>query len=147
VRDRVASYRLYNCACCSRQVQICQRCDRGNRYCAAGCADQRRRESLRRAGARYQRSRRGARFHAARQRRWRERAAQKVTHQGSAGTVGEVKLKVLEAASAEIADDARILLVPVLRPQARPHRPPALCSFCGTPLPEFARLGPLRSGP
>jgi len=83
IRVPEASHRLYNCARCAQQVQICRRCDRGNLYCAGGCARLRRRESLRRAGRHYQRSFRGARHHAARQRAWRARQADKVTHQGS----------------------------------------------------------------
>jgi len=69
------SHRLYNCARCAALVRICRRCDRGNRYCTAGCAGLRRGESLRRAGRRYQRSRPGACRHAARQARWRARQA------------------------------------------------------------------------
>ncbi len=76
------SYRLYNCARCAKQVRICRQCDRGNRYCAEGCAQQSRRESRRRAARRYQQSQRGACKHAARQRAWRSRHAQKVTHHG-----------------------------------------------------------------
>jgi hypothetical protein len=85
---REPAYRLYNCARCQLQVRICLRCDHGNVYCAGECASIRRRESLRHAQARYQRSRRGARRHAERQRQWRARQRQTpqiVTHQGSPG--------------------------------------------------------------
>jgi transposase len=75
--------RLFHCARCRAQVLICSRCDRGNLYCGRICAQQARRESLRAAGARYQRSRRGRLCHAERQRRYRRRP-HKVTHQGSA---------------------------------------------------------------
>jgi len=67
------SARLYSCARCRVQVRICRRCDRGNVYCGNGCARAQRREGVRRAGSRYQRTPRGARRHAARQRAWRER--------------------------------------------------------------------------
>ena len=77
------SYRLYNCARCAQQVRICRECDRGNQYCAGECAQIRRRESLHRAARRYQSSYRGACAHAARQRAWRERQTQQVTHHGS----------------------------------------------------------------
>jgi hypothetical protein len=77
------TYRLYSCARCAKQVRTCGDCDRGNRYCAEGCARERRRESLRRACCRYQQSYRGALKHAARQRAWRACCAQKVTHHGS----------------------------------------------------------------
>ena len=75
------TYRLYSCARCGAQVNLCLRCDRGNRYCVEGCARIRRRESLLRAGARYQRSYRGACRHAARQYAWRARCAQKVRNE------------------------------------------------------------------
>jgi len=76
IRD---GYRLFNCARCRRQVRICQRCDHGQIYCWGACGAIRRRETLRRAGARYQRTLRGACKHAARQHAYRERRAQKVT--------------------------------------------------------------------
>ena len=75
--------REFNCARCHRQVLICSRCDRGQIYCARSCSQAARRESLRAAGRRYQNSRRGRLLHAARQRCYRQRRAQKVTHQGS----------------------------------------------------------------
>ena len=71
MRASEQSYRLYSCGRCAQQVRICCECDRGNLYCAGECALIRRSESLRRAGARYQLSYRGACCHAARQRRWR----------------------------------------------------------------------------
>ncbi len=77
--------RLFSCARCRTQVLICRRCDRGHIYCGPKCSQQARRESLRAAGRRYQRSRRGHLSHAERQRRYRRRA-HKVTHQGSAPT-------------------------------------------------------------
>ena len=78
---REQSYRLYSCQRCGMQVRICRRCDHGNIYCPRACAQIRRRESVRRAGSRYQRTSRGACCHAARQRAWRSRRKQKVTHQ------------------------------------------------------------------
>ena len=58
------SYRLYSCRRCAQQVRVCRHCDRGNHYCAGECARVRRRESVRRAGVRYQLSYRGACCHA-----------------------------------------------------------------------------------
>lgn len=63
-----ATGRLYLCARCRAQVFICRRCDRGNRYCR-DCAADARRDSVREAGHRYQRTRRGRFAHAARARR------------------------------------------------------------------------------
>lgn len=75
--------RLFTCARCRRQVVICSRCDRGNRYCGKPCAQTARRQSQRAAARRYQASRRGRLAHAARQHRYRQRRRTKVTHQGS----------------------------------------------------------------
>src|SRR5690606_12778981 len=80
--------RLMLCARCSRQVWLCRDCDRGQRYCEGECRAASRRESVKRAGAAYQRGRRGRRLHAARAQRYRERkrataakfSDQKVTH-------------------------------------------------------------------
>ncbi len=74
--------RLYNCSRCHSQVTICRQCDRGNVYCGQ-CAPLARTETRRRAATRYQASFQGRLNHAARQRRYRERLKQKVTHQGS----------------------------------------------------------------
>ena len=84
VQKRGESYRLYSGRGCSVLVSICGRCDRGNIYCPGECAAISRRASNRRAGARYQRTRRGVRRHAARQWERREREIGKVTQQGCA---------------------------------------------------------------
>ena len=141
------SYRLFSCRSCAQQVRICRRCDRGNQYCAEGCAREHRCESLRRAGARYQLSYRGACRHAARQRRWRARRAHKVTHQGSPEA-----LDPLIVAASSIANDAgHAVTSPLLDSApwavARGVQSRARCSFCGRALPRFARWGFLRSAP
>jgi len=76
------SARLYNCARCHCQVVICSNCDRGNIYCAGGCAEAARRTSQRATGERYQQTYRGRLMHAARQSRYRAKV-EKVTHHGS----------------------------------------------------------------
>jgi hypothetical protein len=144
------SHRLYNCLSCGVQVLICRWCDRGNVYCEGACAQTRRRECLRSAGRRYQDSFRGAVYHAARQRRWRRRRAEKVTHQGSAAPQG-IATVTAPAADPE-KDDAPD---PVERCEAslvwtsRPISPAPVrrCRFCRRPLGNFTRLGPLRGGP
>ena len=163
------TYRLYNCARCAEQVRICRRCDRGNLYCAGVCAALRRRESLHRAGERYQRSYRGAHAHAARQRAWRERQTQEVTHHGSlcsgvwltvASTSTQTTIEqgshvdtgAIEARAQSSCELAITLERADLHPHARraPHHaavPRLRCSVCGRVLPPFARLGPLRGGP
>jgi len=84
--------RLFHCAGCHCQVVICRHCDRGNVYCANGCADHARSASLRRAAKRYRSTRRGQHSNADRQRRFRARQKQKVTHQGSPAVAGLVLL-------------------------------------------------------
>lgn len=62
--------RRYLCAVCRAAVLICSHCDRGQRYCAAGCAQRAQRAraaSLRAAGARYQASFPGRLAHAQRE--------------------------------------------------------------------------------
>jgi len=131
------SYRLYNCRRCAVQVRICARCDRGNIYCAGECSLICRREGLRRAGARYQRTLRGSRLHAARQRRWRDRAQQKVTHQGCqsatlACSVSEHPINAEESTDAQREDP-----VTASDPRLEPH---GRCAFCGAPLSAWTRL-------
>jgi hypothetical protein len=140
---RQPAYRLYNCERCQLQVRICLRCDHGNVYCAGECAKVRRRESLRRAQARYQRTRRGARHHAARQRRWRERQreeAQNVTHQGSPITVTQCIVAVSPVTQSESADASPEKPDPV--PKIRPSL--ERCAFCGVTLPAWTRQRPWR---
>ncbi len=140
---REPAYRLYNCARCQVQVRICQRCDYGNVYCAGECARIRRRESLRRAQVRYQRSRRGARRHADRQRRLRERQRQqqqKVTHQGSPVTVTQCIVAVSPVMQSQPADASTEEPEPI--PKIRP--PLDRCAFCGADLPAWTRQRPWR---
>jgi hypothetical protein len=153
------SYRLYSCGRCAQQVHICRNCDRGNQYCAGDCARLRRRESLQRAGQRYQQRYRGACQHAARQRVWRARHAQKVTHQGSLGSAvalivapTSIMTQGSHAESLSVASPphGRAQRASAARVQARGpvHRGArtARCCFCGCWLGCFARLGALRAG-
>ena len=134
-----ATYRLYNCQRCRMQVCICAQCDCGNLYCPGECAELSRRESVRRAGARYQRSFRGARKHAERQRRYRERRKSEVTHHAfSLATTGCSVLRHPMAASELIDADSKELLRPSIHPFDR------CCAFCGRLLPQFARVYPWR---
>ena len=100
--------RRFLCARCRAPALVCSHCDRGQIYCAAGCAAVVRQQSQRDAGRRYQRSLRGRFRHAARTRRWRERQAllaapvarseiarlQSVTHQGSPALSSDAVLTV-----------------------------------------------------
>jgi len=133
------TYRLYNCQRCRMQVCICAQCDCGNLYCPGECAELARRESVRRAGARYQRSFRGARKHAERQRRYRERRKLEVTHHAfPLATTGCSVSRHPMAASELIDVDSKELLRPTIHPL---HR---YCAFCGRLLPQFARVYPQR---
>jgi len=125
--------RLFTCAGCRAQVLICRRCDRGNIYCGPACSQQARRASLRAAGQRYQRSRRGRFTHAERQRRYRRRL-NKVTHQGSAPGVPHDSLR----------PESRTALQHSLR--CPPIRAPGpCCHFCRRPCSPFVRLDFLHS--
>jgi hypothetical protein len=121
------------------QVCICAACDHGNVYCAAECARLARRESLRRAGVRYQRTLGGARRHAERQRRYRARG-EEVTHQGFSSAAAPCSVSASPLIMGELID---------VQPQqpAHGHRSrssPNCCAFCGAVLPAFARLHPWR---
>lgn len=67
--------RTFSCELCELEVQICSRCDRGQRYCSATCAAEARRASIRRAGSKFQRTEPGRQGNARRQREhyWRMR--------------------------------------------------------------------------
>ena len=78
-----SSARLYSCCRCQAQVIICSRCDRGHRYCTGQCATDARSDSLKRASDKYRSTRAGRINNAARQKCYRERQQQIVTHQGS----------------------------------------------------------------
>ncbi len=162
------SYRLYSCARCAEQVRICSDCDRGNQYCANQCARIRRRESLHRAGERYQLSYRGASRHAVRQSAWRSRLAQKVTHQGSLASADTV---IVAAISTQTTTEGTHVDTASMQASVPPHsmahaalsaaptrahirwhaqrmaRSAQRCSFCWRALQPFARLGTLRGGP
>ena len=140
---REPAYRLYNCQRCAVQVRICQSCDHGNIYCAEGCAQICRRESQRQTQARYQKGRRGASRHAARQRRWRERRgapAQIVTHQGSSIALSACIVTVSPVTVSQPTDASAV--EPELPRKVRP--PLACCAFCGAPLPVWTRQRPWR---
>ena len=124
--------RLFLCARCRAQVFISRRCDRGQIYCANGCAQAARRASLREAARRYQHSRRGRLAHAQRARRYRARL-NKVTHQGSPATPPGALLPA-ESMRAALAHHHVTASV-----SATTH-----CHLCGNSCSPFVRLGPLR---
>ena len=126
-------YRLYSCHRCGVQVRICQRCDHGNIYCGRECSAIRRRESLRRAGARYQRTRRGAARHAARQRGYRVRRKQKVTHQGCEALARAGNVAAHPNMKSESPDAPEDIYMPTSGSAL------SRCAFCEEPLPQWTR--------
>jgi hypothetical protein len=137
-------YRLYSCRGCSVLVSICNACDYGNIYCPGECAVISRRDSNRRAGARYQRTRRGARAHAARQQAWRDRERQKVTQQGCAPTAPVFTMSITADMAAIENDNAPSTPEPLpvgpQKPDHNRHRQVGRCDFCPAILPAFTRL-------
>ena len=131
--------RLYNCARCHRQVIICRRCDRGNIYCAHGCAHSARRENLRRARQKYQCTRTGRLANARRQQRYRDRQRQKVTHQGS---VLSTDNDVLPRKQNRAPTDRSKAGVP---DKTHINNTIVRCDFCRRACGSFIRLGFLRS--
>jgi hypothetical protein len=125
-------------------VSICGRCDRGNIYCAGECAAVSRRASNRRAGARYQRTRRGARRHAVRQQAWRDRELEKVTQQGCAPTgpvfTMSITADVVAIESPDAAGNPEETNIAPPRRDDGGQRQVRRCDFCHVPLPAFTRL-------
>jgi hypothetical protein len=77
------SARIFNCARCHRQVIICSCCDRGNIYCGPVCSQTSRKEHMRAAGKRYQKTYDGRMNHAKRQRRYKKQKINSLTHHPS----------------------------------------------------------------
>ena len=108
------------------------------------CRDLARRECLRAAGRRYQRSRRGRHCHAERQRRYRRRrregaCREKVTHQGSAAPPSDAPLARQRVLKREAS--------PSMSPKPATERARAAsgtsrthCHFCARPLSDSVRV-------
>lgn len=151
------SCRLFQCGRCSKQVLLCRACDRGNRYCGPVCSRQARADSLRRAGARYQRSEAGKINHAARQQAYLARRDAKMTHQGSRATEETSSSPATDAVPAEVKEQdhepiqANHHLEDPDRSKPTPHTgtrsphpkapssSPRRCSGCGASLPSLVR--------
>ena len=72
-----AGYRIFCCEGCGALLCVCHGCDRGQRYCPSNdCGKRARQQALRRYRARYQKTLRGGRLHAARQAAYRQRKAE-----------------------------------------------------------------------
>ena len=86
------SGRLFNCVLCNNPALICRDCDRGQQYCSDACRHKARQNSLKRASKKYAKSRKGKLNNAQRQKRFRERQRNKVTHQGSCLVASHVEV-------------------------------------------------------
>lgn len=128
--------RFFLCGRCRTQVLICSDCDRGQSYCSGACSQLVRCASVREAGRRYQRSRRGRFAHAQRMRRYRARQ-EKVTHQGSLPPSVDALLAVdLAATATSTSPVCPSLIVPAWH-----------CHFCTCCCSEFVRRDFLRGRP
>lgn len=151
--------RFFLCACCREQVLVCSHCDRGQRYCAAGCAATTRQALQRDAGRRYQQGRTGRVLHALRNRRWRARKAalkNKVTHQGSRDVPPDAVLAALTSTPSSLLTTALTLPVqPCTIPSTSVISVPLRattavfpstwrCHWCCTPCAAHVRQGFLR---
>ena len=83
IKSMCDSGRLFNCLLCNTPVLICRYCDRGHQYCCHTCRNKARQNARKRASQKYAKSRKGKLNNAQRQKRFRERQRNKVTHQGS----------------------------------------------------------------
>ena len=150
--------RLFLCARCQAQVLVCSQCDRGQRYCAAGCADITRLSLQREAGKRYQQGRAGRHKHASRMHLWRKRravAAKIVTHHSSMATPVDAVLRGNESPPAippdsqpqspcsPIASESITLSATTNIPSDVPA-PVWRCHFCQSPCPALVRQGFVR---
>jgi hypothetical protein len=134
--ETLASARLYLCARCQVQVLICCCCDRGNIYCARGCAEEARRSAQRAASERYQSSYRGRLNHAERARNYRARQ-KNVTHQGSPPQPTDDLMSEGTAITPSTARSRR-------SPRCFLRESPWRCHWCGCRCPPFVRNGFLR---
>ena len=151
VREQPA--RMFLCACCRVQVIVCSHCDRGQRYCAAGCSERTRQHLQGQAAKRYQNSLKGRHRHAGRMRRWRARRrvkANKVTHQGCMDTPANDVLGASPSLPLPPTSEPLCTPSPAL-PSLQSAVAPAQavpdqrhCHFCGTKVSAALRLNLLR---
>ena len=119
--------RLFSCLLCFSQTVICSTCDRGQLYCSNACSAFARQQSCKRAGIRYQQTFKGKMNHALRQRRYRERLKQKVTHQGSITSTEDGLLLPVENKPEQSIE--------------KQYDGPIKCSFCQNTVPLWLRSG------
>ena len=147
--------RLFLCGQCRTQVVLCSRCDRGNIYCSAVCAQISRRQFQRDAGDRYQRSPRGRLAHAERSRRHRQHRQARVTHQGSGDVVPHDQIDptatvspsppvvVMDNVPQRVSNSSSLALEPAVEIDER-GASSLRCSRCDSPRSYGVRQGWLR---
>lgn len=138
--------RFFLCEPCRTQVLICRCCDRGQIYCAGGCARVARAARRRDVARRYQTSRNGRFAHAARSRRYRARH-KIVTHHGSLASDADVDVVAASLTTPNKASDTAD--TPSLTEPAIPEGLPTVvlghhCHWCGRYCSPFVRREPLR---
>ena len=136
--------RLFLCARCRIPVLVCRQCDRGQRYCASGCAATTRQALQLEAAQRYQSSRAGRVKHALRTQRWRARQAALaniVTHQGSQdGPLDDV----LPATQTSALATQPCTTTKSIAPSAATHPHFWRCHWCCMPCAALVRQGFVR---
>jgi hypothetical protein len=136
--------RQRSCRKCHAVFWICSHCDRGQSYCGAFCRVPARRQQLRRANRRHQRSPEGRADHRDRQREYRHRHRQvpaRVTDQGSASISSPCNIPSWESRSAITATRSVSAAaftftrtLPEWGKESDQQRPPFLrCIQCGRP--------------
>ena len=139
------SARLFLCACCRTQVLVCRQCDRGQRYCADGCAATTRQALQRDSALRYQRGRAGRFKHALRTRRWRARQvalAKIVTHQGSHDPPSDDVLPATQTSALAATQPCTTTMSIAATAADRPHA--WRCHWCCAPCAALVRQGFIR---
>jgi hypothetical protein len=122
------THRLFQCARCFTQVNICTYCDRGNIYCKGSCSFLARKTAQLAASTRYQDTFKGKRQHAICQQRYRARLRaklaacdNKVIDQGSQFNPSELPSPPVTQTAFSLQEIVRI------------------CDFCGRKVLGFSR--------
>jgi hypothetical protein len=151
--DETDTGRFFLCERCRAQVLICRCCDRGQIYCAGGCARIARTERRREVARRYQTSRNGRFAHAARSRRYRANEALRqarhkiVTHHGSLASDADVDVmaaSVTTPVKASDTADEQLLPEPATPEGSSACIQGHQCHWCGRCCSPFVRREPLR---
>lgn len=127
------SGRLYHCARCHKQNIICQKCDRGQRYCPVDCRAQARAESIKRAKIKHQQTHHGRLNNAQRQARFRARLRKKVTDHSSTPSTTHAVLRHDEHSKVHAAHLKKSTVIKAL------NATKLCCHFCGLPCGQFLR--------